>query len=82
MEYICDKIIHVTKFEKIADIYFKTKVVGGILGWNSWVNFFYLIHELWRAPNSLKDSNVNPKQKTTEGQGVGARSLVRSTLEG
>jgi len=46
MEYICDKIIHVTKFEKIADIYFKTKVVGGILGWNSWVNFFYLIHEL------------------------------------
>jgi hypothetical protein len=24
---------------------------------------------LWRAPNSLRDSNVNPKQKTTEEQG-------------
>jgi hypothetical protein len=77
MEYICDKIIHVTKFEKITDIYFKTKVVGGIIGW-----IFYLIHELWRALDSLKDSNVNPKQKTVEGQGFGARSLARSTLEG
>jgi hypothetical protein len=27
---------------------------------------------LWHAPNSLKDSNVNPKFKTTEEQGVGA----------
>jgi hypothetical protein len=31
MEYICDKIIFVTKFEKLH-IYFKTRVVGGILG--------------------------------------------------
>jgi hypothetical protein len=33
MEYICDKIIPVTKFG-ILNIYFKTRVVGGILGWN------------------------------------------------
>ncbi len=31
MEYICDKIILVTKFEKL-NIYFKTKAVSGILG--------------------------------------------------
>jgi hypothetical protein len=31
MEYIHDKIILVTKFE-ILNIYFKTKVVDGILG--------------------------------------------------
>jgi NADPH-dependent 7-cyano-7-deazaguanine reductase QueF len=31
MEYICDKIIHVTKFE-ILNIYFKTRVVDGIIG--------------------------------------------------
>jgi hypothetical protein len=31
MEYICDKITHVAKFEKLH-IYFKTKVVGGIIG--------------------------------------------------
>jgi hypothetical protein len=30
MEYICDKIIPITKFE-ILNIYFKTKVVDGIL---------------------------------------------------
>jgi hypothetical protein len=36
----------------------------------------------WRAPNSLKDSNVSPKQKITEEQGIGARSLARSTLKG
>jgi hypothetical protein len=35
----------------------------------------------WRAPNSLRDSNVNPKQRTTEEQGVGAHSLTRNTLE-
>jgi hypothetical protein len=35
MEYICDKIIFVTKFE-ILNTYFKTKVVNKILG----VNFF------------------------------------------
>jgi hypothetical protein len=26
----------------------------------------------WRTPNSLRDSNVNPKLKTTEEKGVGA----------
>jgi hypothetical protein len=31
MEYICDKTIPITEFEKIA-CYFKTKVVSGILG--------------------------------------------------
>jgi hypothetical protein len=32
MEYICDKIIHVTEFE-ILNIYFKIRGVDGILGW-------------------------------------------------
>jgi hypothetical protein len=36
----------------------------------------------WRAPNSLRDSNVNPKLKTMEGQGVKAPSLARSTIKG
>jgi hypothetical protein len=36
----------------------------------------------WHAPNSLRDSNVNPKQKTTEEQGVKAHSLARNILEG
>jgi hypothetical protein len=31
MEYICDKIIVVTKFENL-NMYFKTRVVDGILG--------------------------------------------------
>jgi hypothetical protein len=31
MEYICDKIIFITKFENL-NIYFKTKVVDGIFG--------------------------------------------------
>ncbi len=31
MEYICDKIIPITKFENLI-IYFKTRVVDGILG--------------------------------------------------
>jgi hypothetical protein len=31
MEYICDKITHIVEF-KILNIYFKTKVVDGILG--------------------------------------------------
>jgi hypothetical protein len=36
----------------------------------------------WRAPNSLRVSNVSPKWKTTEEQGVEAHSLTRSSLEG
>jgi hypothetical protein len=31
MEYICDKIIAITKFE-ILNMYFKTKAVDGIFG--------------------------------------------------
>ncbi len=31
-------------------------------------------------PSSLMDSIVNPKVKTTEGEGVGAHSLARSIL--
>jgi hypothetical protein len=31
-------------------------------------------------PNSLMDSTANPKVKTLEGKGVGARSLARNTL--
>jgi hypothetical protein len=31
MEYICDKIIFITEFEN-SNIYFKTRVVNGILG--------------------------------------------------
>ncbi len=41
-----------------------------------------VIYVNWRVPNSLKDSNVSPKQKTTEEQGVRARSLAHNTLEG
>ncbi len=37
---------------------------------------------LWRAPNSLKDLNVSPKQKTSKEWGVEARSLACSILEG
>jgi hypothetical protein len=36
----------------------------------------------WHTPNSLRDSNVSPKLKTTEEQGVGARSLARNIIEG
>ncbi len=35
MEYICDKIIPITKFEKIAYIFQNESCK-----WNSWVNFF------------------------------------------
>jgi hypothetical protein len=36
----------------------------------------------WRVPNSLRDSNVSPKLKTMEEQGVEAQSLAHSILEG
>ncbi len=32
-------------------------------------------------PNSLIDSTISPKVKTTKGKGVGVRSLVRNILE-
>jgi len=47
-----------------------------------WANLCITILYDALPTESLKDSNVNPKQKTTEGQGVGARSAIRSTLEG
>ncbi len=31
-------------------------------------------------PSSLMDSTASPKVKTTEGEGVGVHSLIRSTL--
>jgi hypothetical protein len=38
-------------------------------------------YEVVDAPlSSLMDSTASPKVKTTKGEGVGARSLVRSTL--
>jgi len=47
--YICDKIIHVTKFEKIAYIF---QNYG--CKWDSWVNFLMVynidIHELNLRP--------------------------------
>ncbi len=49
MVYICDKIIHVTKFEKIAYIF---QNYG--CKWDSWVNFLMVynidIHELNLRP--------------------------------
>jgi hypothetical protein len=36
-------------------------------------------NQTWCTPHSLKDSNVNPKVKTTK-EGIGVCSLVRSTL--
>ncbi len=49
MVYICDKIIHVTKFEKIAYIF---QNYG--CKWDSWVNFLMVynidIHELNLGP--------------------------------
>jgi hypothetical protein len=32
------------------------------------------------SPSSLMDSIMSPKMKTTKGEGIGARSLARSTL--
>jgi hypothetical protein len=52
-------------------------LLWGIITWLHPLNSM-----LWRAPNSLRDSNVSPKLKTTEEQGVGARSLARSTMRG
>jgi hypothetical protein len=43
---------------------------------------FQQSHVDGHTPNSLGYSNVSPKLNTTEGQGVGAHSLTRSTIEG
>jgi len=49
MEYICDKIIPITKFENIAYI-----LQNYGYEWNSWVNFFMVydidVHELNLGP--------------------------------
>jgi len=39
---------------------------------------YFLINE---PPNSLMDSTMSPKVKTTEGEGVGVHSLVCSTSD-
>jgi len=58
MEYICDKIIHVTKFEKIAYIFQNKRCE-----WNSWVNFFMIydidMHELNLGPFWMKFHSKN-----------------------
>jgi hypothetical protein len=43
-------------------------------------NVLLSIHANDTPPNSLKDSNVNPKMETTEKKGVWVCSLVRSIL--
>jgi hypothetical protein len=54
--------------------------------WNKVIMDMY--YELWNAcqfwhtPNSLRDSNVSPKLKTTKEQKVEVRSLARNTIEG
>jgi len=63
MEYICDKIIFVTKFEKIAYIF---QNYG--CEWNYWVNFFMAydidVHELNLIPfRYLKFLDVNSFKK-------------------
>ncbi len=51
---------------------------------NNKSGFYYYMHltiqSLWRTPSSLMDLTTSPKAKTMEGEGVGARSLVRNTL--
>jgi len=44
MEYICDKIIFI-EFENL-NIYFKIKVVNGILGWIFFIVYDIDIHQL------------------------------------
>jgi hypothetical protein len=47
-----------------------------------WSWTLYKLGVTWCTPNSLKDSNVSPKLKRTEGKGVGAHSLARSIIKG
>ncbi len=49
MEYIHDKIIPIIKFENLK-IYFKTKIMEGIIGW-----FFYGV---WNWYTSIKSRRV------------------------
>ncbi len=49
IEYIFDNMIHVIEFEKIH-IYFKTRVVSGIFGWNFLMIYDIDIHELNLGP--------------------------------
>jgi len=43
---------------------------------NLMLGLHHTIYFIWCTPNSLRDSNVSPKQKTAEKQGVKARSLL------
>jgi hypothetical protein len=40
-------------------------------------NMFFMVHA---PPSSLMDLTMSPKMKTTEGEGVGVRSLARNIL--
>jgi hypothetical protein len=44
--------------------------------------FNFVVNQGDTLPTPWWDSNVNPELKTTEGKGVGARSLARNTIEG
>ncbi len=50
MEYICDKVMFDTKFEKLH-IYFKTRVGGGTIVWN----FF---NGVWYYYSSIKSKTI------------------------
>jgi hypothetical protein len=46
-----------------------------------WSIFHIFFVRFDKPPSSLMDSITSPKVKTTEGEGVGAHSLVRNILE-
>jgi hypothetical protein len=63
MEYICEKTIYVTKFKNLHTC-LKTKVVGGMFGWISFVVNDNDIHQLNIWPfRSLKLLVENPLKK-------------------
>jgi hypothetical protein len=49
MEYICDNIVYVIKFEKLHT-YLKTTIVGEIFGWIVFIVNGIAIHELNLGP--------------------------------
>jgi hypothetical protein len=50
MEYICDKVMFVTKFEKLH-INFKTRVGGGMI-------VYFFIYGVWYLFRSIKYRNI------------------------
>jgi len=72
--------LHFTPFVKVC---FTCKHILDLMGpcishliANLMLGLHHTIYFIWRTPNSLRDSNVSPKQKTAEKQGVKARSLL------